>query len=329
MKTQLAGRIVLAAIVLFLLSQPAARNADGQQSDADKAADHSAAADIPALIRDLDANRFSQRQTASQKLRAAGQRAITALAEAALGESREAATRSFEILKEHFTQGDGALKEAATAALEKLAAADKPSIARKAQDVLNPKPPQPERPNVQLFPAQMQFRVQIGGAQQIQVQNVNGVNDIQVKENDRQIKIHEDPKEGITVEVTQKKDGKDVTEKSSAKDAAELKKKHPEAHKLYEKYKQRGGVQMIQGLALPGPMQQIGGIVNPQPVPAGNISRQEIARNLEKITEQLDTTRKLLGELKTKTQDVQSLEKAIEQLEKAKKDLEETRSKVQ
>jgi len=296
--------------------------------DNDPAGDPAAAAepDIATLIQDLDANRFSKRQDASRKLKDLGQPAIAALTEAALGASREASSRSFEILKDHFASGDDKLKEAAKAALQKLSASDKAPIAHKAKDVLDPKPPQPAQPMNPFGRAQIQMNFRIGGAQRVQMKEVNGVKDIDIKEQDRSIKIHEDPNKGITVEITEKKDGKDVKQKYEAKDAAELKKKHPEAHKLYEKYNKGGAIQ-IRGIQVQG--MQMNPLQRGIQVPGRRlIDAKPIAQQLEKISAQVEEAHKLLEQLKSNPQETESLPKAIEQLEKAKKELQEARAKT-
>jgi hypothetical protein len=61
------------------------------------------------------------------------------------------------------------------------------------------------------------------------VKNVNGVKDIEAEEVGRKVKIHDDPDEGIEMSVTEKKDVKEVTKVYKAKNAEELKEKHPEA----------------------------------------------------------------------------------------------------
>ncbi len=266
------------------------------------------------LIKQLDANRFSHRQDASRQLRELGVRAIKPLTEAALGESREAAGRAFEILKSHYSAPDGALKEAAKAALQKLATSDKAIVARKAQEVLDPKPAAPAPPAMNPFGGQIQIRFQQGGAQNIQVQNNNGVKDISVQENGRSIKIHDDPNKGITVEITEKVNGKDVKKKYEAKDVAELKKKHPEAHREYEKYSKGAQIQIQAPIAIQG--------IRVAPVlpgfqPPGNA--KELAKQLEKISAQVDEARKLLEQLKENPQQTESLQKAIDQLEEGAK----------
>ena len=64
------------------------------------------------------------------------------------------------------------------------------------------------------------------------MQNINGVKKIVANENGRKIQINDDPNQGIVVTVTE--NGK--AKKYEAKNADELKKKHPDGYKIYEKY---------------------------------------------------------------------------------------------
>jgi hypothetical protein len=73
-------------------------------------------------------------------------------------------------------------------------------------------------------------------AQRIRTSNINGVKTVEVEQGDRKVKIEEDPNNGIKVEVTEKQNGKDVTEKFEAKTVDDLKKNHPKAYAEYEKY---------------------------------------------------------------------------------------------
>ncbi|MBM4090381.1 MAG: hypothetical protein FJ276_13310 [Planctomycetes bacterium] len=320
-------RTLLLTAAMILLAKVAAASEEAAKQP-QTTAEAPAEQDIPTLIQELDADRFSKRQVAGQKLKQLGKTAIPAITEAALGASREAAARAFEILKEHFDGGDAETKDAAKQALQKLAASDKPAIARNADDVLNPKPNPPAGIG-QAVPMGGQIQIQFqggilaGGGQQIQMKTVNGVKEITVKENDRQIKINDDPDKGIRVEVTEKIEGKETTRKFEAKNADELKKNHPEAHQLYEKYQQGGGfqIQIGQGGVLP-----FG--INPPGVPpaAPQLDRRAITEQLDKVSRQLDDLREALKGLPT--EDAQSLRKALEQLENAKKSLQEARGKL-
>jgi len=61
------------------------------------------------------------------------------------------------------------------------------------------------------------------------------VKETTVNEDGKTIKIHEDAN-GIAVTITEKKDGKDVSETTKAKDKETLKKDNPKVYEIYEKY---------------------------------------------------------------------------------------------
>ena len=102
----------------------------GDAATAPQAAE-ATAADIAAWIKQLDADKFADRQEASEKLYAAGKAAIPASAEAAAGPSLEVTVRSIDLLQRFLDSPDKAIKDAATAGLEKIAKSDKPNAARR------------------------------------------------------------------------------------------------------------------------------------------------------------------------------------------------------
>ncbi|WP_425618329.1 hypothetical protein NA78x_002033 [Anatilimnocola sp. NA78] len=209
------------------------------------------AADIGELIKQLDADEFPARQEASQRLAAAGEKAVPELEKATSGESREAAMRAFDILKSHFEKGSPAARDASKAALERLAKADLGSTSRRASEILTP--PNPATPNNAPVPGivggPIGLRMAVvraiaggaGGGVETRVKVENGVKTTEVKDKERQVKIVDDPDKGITMEVTETKDGKEETKKYAAKNADELKTKEPDAHKLFEQYTAKGG----------------------------------------------------------------------------------------
>src|SRR5687767_14924272 len=87
-----------------------------QESEAKK----SESPDVPALIKQLDADDFAARQDASQRLIAAGEAALPAVEKAVQSESREVATRAFDILKTHVDKGSPGLKDASKQALDRI-----------------------------------------------------------------------------------------------------------------------------------------------------------------------------------------------------------------
>jgi hypothetical protein len=212
-------------------------------------------------IQQLDSDRFADRNEASRRLDEAGKEAVPALVEAALGTSREATLRAIEILRKHSQEGDEASKKAAREALQKIAASDHASAARRAKDALNPAKPVETAPAlvpiVQGWPIggqQVQVQIQLNagaGNRQQRIQIANGVKRIEVTENDLKVKIAEDATGGVQMEVTRKKDGKETTEKYSAKSRDEFKRAQPEAYRLYDKYAQQQNAR-IQIQAVPG-----------------------------------------------------------------------------
>lgn len=235
-------------VMLFLLVWVSAASlACGAEAEAGEkpAAIQASPGEIAALVEQLDSDKFAQRQAASEKLSAIGKPAIPALAEAAAGESLEVTVRSLEILKGLLESPDEPTKEAAKSALEQVAKSDRPSAARRAEDALKTLE-QRQRPVGMNVPGGIQIAVAAAaGGRRVSVKNVNGVKEIEADEGDRKVKIVDDPKQGIKMEVTTKKNGKDVTEKYEAKNADELKKKHAKAYEIYKQYSQnQGGVVM-------------------------------------------------------------------------------------
>jgi hypothetical protein len=235
--------------------------ADTQPSAPNLTAKTAAAGRFAEWIQQLDSDRFADRNEASRRLDEAGKDAVPALVEAALGTSREATLRAIEILRKHSQEGDETSKKAAREALQKIAASDHAAAARRAKDVLDPPKPvetaPPPVPIVQGWPIggqQVQVQIQLNagaGNQQRRIQITNGVKQIEATENDLKVKITEDAAGGVQMEVTRRKDGKETTEKYSAKSRDELKKNQPEAYRLYDKYAQQQNAR-IQIQAVPG-----------------------------------------------------------------------------
>jgi hypothetical protein len=304
------------------------------------------AAEIDKLMEQLDSNVFAERQAAQQKLTEIGKAALPAIEKGTQNVSREVAVRSLDILKGQFQKGDDATKAAAKEVLQRLAKNNDGTLAKRAGEILSP--PKPVTQNAQGVPGIVPGR--IGGAQiQIQiaggaggnfkrsVKDVNGVKEIEAEENGKKVKIVDDPAKGIKLEMTETKDGKETTQKYEAKDAAELKTKHPEAHKLYEEYtKQPAGIQ-IRGFAVPGAIPP--GAIPAIPVlpgaPGGvKIPRIKILRpdeleaaksSADGALKEIDSALKTLKDAKAGSEE---LKKAQEQLEAAKKQVEELKAKL-
>ncbi|MBC7851971.1 MAG: hypothetical protein IAF94_00900 [Pirellulaceae bacterium] len=336
------------ALLSFLLLCPFAIGQDENPKAESKAettdAKAASAAEIDKLMEQLDANRFSERQEAQQKLVELGKAAFPALEKGTQHVSREVAVRSLEILKNHFQKGDDATKAAAKESLERLAKNNDAILAKRAGEILTP-----PKPAVQLPGGNLPFRVGggniqiqvVGGAggnvKKVSVKDVNGVKEIEAEENGKKVKINDDPAKGIKLEVTETKDGKETTQKYEAKDAAELKTKHPEAHKLYEEYsKQPAGIRLQVG-GFPGGALPPGFPALPA-IPGARVGargpRMKILRpdDLKGLQDSADSALKELESamngLKEAKSGTDEFKKAQEQLESAKKQVEELKAKL-
>jgi hypothetical protein len=230
--------LTLACIVLL------GSGSQAWEKDADSADVQSNTASIKKLIQDLESKDFKTRESATTELNRLGKVAVPALQAAALGDNREARGRAFGVLRKLFQSEDAETKAATKAALQQIADKDVPGISRQAALLLDP----PKPPRQRGIGAQIQLRVQVGGGgRKVSIRTVNGVKEIDAEENGRKVHIDDDPQNGIKVKITEKNaDGKEETKTYEAKNADDLKKKHPEAHKVYEKYSKGGGINVIQ-----------------------------------------------------------------------------------
>ncbi len=294
------------------------------------------------LVKQLDAEDFAARQAASVALEARGKEALPALSEAAQGESTEVATRALDIMRKHHENGDADTKAAAKAALEKLAAGDG-ALARRAAEVLTPKPMPMTTPAVPprlgLRPG---FRIEpgmriavagggIAGGKRMTFKETDGVKEIEVVEGARTIKIEEDPAKSIKVKVTEKKDGKDETKEYEAKNAEELKEKHPEGHKLYEEYAKGAGGIRIEGLRIEAAPGGFGGIVPGAPIrrlepPAIIREPRALVERIEKAQQQLDEAATKLKKMAESADNADEVRAAIESIEASKRELDEVKA---
>jgi len=228
---------------------------------------------LETLVRQLDSDRFAQRQAASRRLTEAGKAAIPALMDAGLQGGRESATRAIEILGRFFRGPDADTRAAAQTALEGIAASTATAAARLAKEVLEPKEEPASEENVilggQVFPgvpiqiqaggiqlqggafpmpggpiqinggqAQIQLHARggLGGVQRVEIRVINGVKDVQANEAGRKVEIHEQPGGPIKITVTEKdgRAGKEDGEQPKDDQADKDKDKSKEIVKTYE-----------------------------------------------------------------------------------------------
>lgn len=336
MRTQFITGLLLLSIVLV----PSLRADNEPVAVADDASSAPSSETIDQLIKQLDSDRFAERREANQKLQAAGDAAIKPLAEAAIGDSREVTNSALEILRKHFEKGAATSKEAAKAALEKIAASNH-SAAGRAKDILKP-PAQaravPFRGGIlPIAPGQIQIRIAANGngRRMKKIQVNNGVKTIEAEDDGKKVKIVDDPNKGIEIEITEKKDGKEKTEKFAAKDAAELKKKHPDAYKVYEKHsKNVGGIQIRGGgIQIRGIQVQPGRAV-PAAVPKAGAARNDAMRRIAKTQlqsaqRQIQAAKRVLEKVQPSENEKQEdLKKTIERIGDIEKQLQEEQTKL-
>jgi hypothetical protein len=109
---------------------------------------------------------------------------------------------------------------------------DSTSATDMAEEILDPPKPPAQLQGIPIAPQQIQIQVNaVAGNQVRRIQIKNGVKRTDITDGDRKIKIVEGPV-AIQIEVTEKKNGKAITRKFQAKNADDLKKNHPEGHKL-------------------------------------------------------------------------------------------------
>lgn len=277
-------------------------------------------AEVDDLLRKLDADRFAERTAATQKLTEMGSSVFGDLAKAATeSDSREVQERALKILRDHFREGEESLRNAAERTLGEIAKHDS-QVGRQAAEILRPEPEKLAEAQAlqqmqirQLQMAQIQARVAANRAQ-IQIQAANGRpvanRRIQVSTNGRKIKIEvENGKIKMEIETTDQ-NGKKETKKYEAADEAELKKKHPEAYKEYERYAGGGRAAVIRPA----------NVVPAKPA-VPEATRQRILDTLKRSEEMLEKeTEKLKQSLKGDDLDraLKSLERRRESLKKAR-----------
>ncbi|NQU24589.1 MAG: hypothetical protein HQ567_25180 [Candidatus Nealsonbacteria bacterium] len=312
----LNSRQLAPVLAVFLALTATVAVADQEPPSADQ---------IGQWIKQLDADEFSAREAAAVKLAEAGKSAIDGLAEAAVGESLEPATRSMQILRKLYGSDDEPTKTAAKEALKKIAKAGHSTSSPRAKQLISPKPKEQALPGVLGMPNIQIFgggNVIAATTKSVSVSNVNGVKEIKVEEDGRKIKIKDDPKSGIEMSITETKDGKEKTKTVKAKNADELKKKDKAAYDLYKEYDQQnvgGAIQIqLQAGGIPGGIQiqpllpqQIQGRL--QLVPGG--AQPAAAKQIEMATKQLERIGKQLQRASKDAEQSKELRKALKDLE--------------
>ena len=250
-------------------------------------------------IQELVHPKFAVRQAASQKLVQSGKAGIEAVAGAALTDDLELATRCLSVLSEGLSSKREELQQAARTALQNLAQSENKSVARRARSALDG----PGKLGVVggRFPGGLQ-----GNFQQLAVQINNGVRQIQVTENGKEIVIKDNNGKDISVTTTETVNGQKVTKSVAGKDEVELKKNHAEAYELFEKYTKGGnGIRInVEGNAIgngiiigqPGPGQpRAPGLINRPRMMINPIKAAEALGEVDKLRQKLEESNERLS----------------------------------
>lgn len=315
-------------------------------------------AEIADLVKQLDADDFKARQLAAEKLNALGRPAIPALIDAAQSTQLELMSQALGILRGFHQDNNADLKAAAKEALEKVAAGTNPNAAQRAKDLLTPPKDagsDPNRNNIIAGNGQGQIIINgAGGIGRIQIQampiqigagakvfsksisNKDGVKTTKVKQDGLEVEITES-KEEITVKKTE--NGK--TEEFKAKDAEELKKKHPAGHELFEKHagdknNAGGAINLqiggnIQAVPLPAqimPAVPLQPAIPAVPVIPGNAGKVRAESQLQAVERMIESAELVLSRTGD-TAEVKDATKAVsEHLAKAKAELAKAKEKL-
>ena len=234
---------------------------------AEPTAKEPSATELARWIHDLNDDDFQVRQRATEKLEKTGPRVYVALVGAMHAASLETRTRALGILGRAFRSTDTDRKEAAQKALEQLAKPESGTVAVRARAILRPFAPSARATEQQvagtvvprilgngqrmlLVPVpgglQLQGRIQIqagiaGGMRAIKLPvGGNGTRTIEIQRNGKQIKIQEDARGRIKMSIAETVNGKPKIVHYDAKNAADLKRQHPEAYKIYLAERQSG-----------------------------------------------------------------------------------------
>ena len=292
--------------------------------------------EVSDLIRQLDAENFLEREKAAGRLESLGKKAVPGLEKSATEGALETAVRSIEILKKLMESEDNETAREAKSTLERLAESEHAATARRAKNALDPPKPEPMLP-ARANPIRIPFGrplpapvARANNVRKVQTRFNNGVKTVEVEDGDRKVKIEDDPNKGIRVEITEKKNGREVTKGFEAKTEDDLKKNHPEAHAEYEKYGNGFGLEVRAGGAVPiNPAVPARQRFNGMRLQSAGRVLQTLARHMESViddnaikgasNESRETFKKEVSEMKNRLAELEKkLQLAIEEETKPK-----------
>ena len=217
---------------------------------------------IAAWIGDLESPAHATRSAAQLALQRAGEAALLPVVAAVRSPNPEVRLRCVDVLRRHAAGDDPALAQAGQSALEALTKNSDMSVARAAESAIAANAR--ERAAAEFAEQQEQLMLGRRGAvvrlrplgvakavgipaanvRSISIAVVNGKRTIVAQNGDERVEISDGGDDGVKMSISKKVDGKEKKDTFVAKDASELKAKHPEAHKVYEQYAKDGGVKV-------------------------------------------------------------------------------------
>jgi hypothetical protein len=328
-------RLAIVGVLVFLIGTGATLAADLAEAPTDEA--------IQSWIKELNADRFEVRRRAEEELVKAGSApesstlVIERLLDAVGRGNLEVANRTVNILKELLASSDTATSQAAREALARLAASENKAIAARAASAIQPESKPGNQAGV-MRPGplggggiiiggggKLQINGGFGGQMvEFQVMGNQGHRTIHARDNDRTVDIKDDTLGGISMTVVETVNGKEVRNEYAARDANELKLKHPEAYKLYEKHtagKQMGAV--VNGQFVLG---GFGNVFPPDPARAQQAAAAQVAlQSLARIEAEIESTRATVQRLRHRVATGQTpeadLQPYLDQLQKLHRQL--------
>ena len=327
---------VLAAAILALTGWAFAAG-ETTKAEPKAPAKPASAKQIDRWVQDMDADSAAVRDRAVKRLIEAGAAVIGPVARAAKGKSLEVTVRSVSVLEALLKSADKDTAAAARAALTKLAADQSHPAGQEAKRALSEPKRRVRAMNGVVF-GQMVAQVRVGaagGGMRVTLRNANGRKDVDVDDNGRKIHITED-KNGIVVKVQEKAEGKKKpkAKEYKAANAAELKKKHPEAYKLYEKYGKQKGANLVLNLgnvrvgAVPGGAIMPVKAVAERPVARPRIDVRKAARLIDKARAELKAAIEKLKAGGKDAPDAKALAELVKRIEAAEAGLAEARKSL-
>ena len=234
------------------------------------------------LVARLDHDEYQVRKSAAEALFRRGAEAVEALEQAALQGSLETTHQAVLVLERLYRQGQAEARKAAAEALRRLATGKHPPAARRARLIVSmPYKAQQRaaqaRRVLRFAPGGIQVQIKRGGGknERIMVKKQKGQLEIRRTRGNEEVRLTEDA-QGIKLQVTKTQNGKKQTKTYQAKSLEELKKKHPDAYKLYKELKsfeRRGNIRRAVGALPVVPVPALPRVL-PVPVPPKAVPQQ-------------------------------------------------------